>query len=67
LPPLPREPDFFSVDRFYFLLKRNLDDAAKEETEMKNLALMYEEIMKLFKHFGGLHTHAYYDLKDFSK
>ena len=29
-PELPREPDHFSVDRLYYLLKKNLDDAENE-------------------------------------
>ena len=34
---------------------------------MKNVALMYDEILKLFKHFGGIHTTGYGDLKEYSK
>ena len=30
LPELPREPDNFSVDRLYYLLKKNLEDAENE-------------------------------------
>ena len=34
LPDLPIDPDHFSVDRFYYLLKKNADDAERDETEM---------------------------------
>ena len=34
---------------------------------MKNIALMYDEILKVFKHFGGIHTGGYGDLKQYSK
>jgi hypothetical protein len=64
LPPLPADPQMFSIDRFYYLFERNLKGAETDQMEVNFYADLYFESLKLFKYFGKCITMGFKDIQD---